>query len=104
MDEALLEADVLRVAEPAVGLQRRRVVRADVEDDLVAGPQEIGRHRSGRGGGEAAAAVVVVGEDVADDRQPGILADHVGARGRDQPAADAEPVVDPVRDRRGRQP
>ena len=34
--EALLEADVLAIAEGAVGGQRRRVVGADVEHDLVA--------------------------------------------------------------------
>ena len=35
-DEALLEPAVLLVAEPAVGGDGGRVVRADVEDDLVA--------------------------------------------------------------------
>ena len=70
MDEALLEADVLGVAEPAIGVEGRRVVRADVEDDLVAGPQQLGGHGAGHGGREAAAAEVDVGQDVADDRQP----------------------------------
>jgi hypothetical protein len=36
MGEAFLEADVLRIAEVAVGADRRRVVRPDVEDDMVA--------------------------------------------------------------------
>ena len=71
MDEPLLEAEVLRVAEAAVGVERRRVVGADVEHDLVAGPQQLGGHGAGDGGREAAAAVVHVGQDVADDREAG---------------------------------
>ena len=104
MDEALLEADVLLVAEPAIGLERRRVVGADVEDHLVAGPQEVGGHRAGRRGREAATAVVDVGQDVADDGQPRLVADDVRPGGGHEPAADAHPVVDPVGDRRRRQP
>ena len=70
MGEPLLEADVLGVAEAAIGLERRRVVGADVEDDLVAGPQQLGGDGAGDGGRVAAAAVVGVGQDVADDREP----------------------------------
>ena len=54
--------------------------------------------------GEAAAAEVGVGQDVADDREPGARADHVGAGGGDQAAGDADAVVDAVGDRRRRQP
>ena len=99
MDEALLEADVLRVAEPAIGVERGRVVGADVEHDLVARPQQLGGHGAGDGGREAATTIVDVGQDVADDGQPGRRADDVRPRGRDQLAVDAHPVVDAVGDR-----
>ncbi len=72
VDEALLEADVLAVAEAAIGLERRRVVGSDVEDDLVAEPQQLRGDGAGDRRGVAAAAVVDVGQDVADDRQPGV--------------------------------
>ena len=104
MDEALLEPDVLGVAEPAVGVERRRVVGADVEHDLVARPQQLRGHGAGDGGREAAAAVVDVGQDVADDGQPAPRADDVGAGRGDQPAVDADPVVDAVGDGARRQP
>ena len=71
MDEALLEADVLGVAEAAVGAEGGRVVGADVEDDLVARPEQLRGHGAGDGGGEPAPTIVDVGQDVADDGQPG---------------------------------
>ena len=70
VDEPLLEADVLGVAERAIGLERGRVVGADVEHDLVAGPQQLRGHGAGDGLREAAATVVDVGQDVADDGEP----------------------------------
>src|SRR4051794_25927809 len=77
MGEALLEPDVLDKSEPAVGLECGRVVRANIQDDLVAGPEELLGHGAGHGGREAAAAIVDVGQDVADDRDPGVATDHV---------------------------
>ena len=71
MDEPLLEAHVLGVAQAAVGLEGRRVVGADVEHDLVARPQQLGGHGAGDRGRVAAAAVIDVGQDVADDREAG---------------------------------
>src|SRR3954452_19295253 len=65
--EPLLEPDMLDVAEATVRLERRRVVRADVEDDLVARPKQIRRHGAGDGGGEAPASIVDVRQDVPDD-------------------------------------
>ena len=82
MDEALLEADVFRVAEATIGVERGRVVGADVEHDLVACPQQLGGHRAGDRGGEASTTIVDMGQDVADDRQPGRRADDVGPGGR----------------------
>ena len=58
MDQPLLEASVLGEAEAPVGVDRRRVVGADVEHDLVARPQQLGGHGAGDGGREAATAVV----------------------------------------------
>ena len=104
MDEALLEADVLGVAEAAIGVERRWVVGPDVEHDLVARSQQVGRDRAGDRGREAAAAVVGVGQDVADDGQAGRLADDMGTGGRHELAVDAQAVVDAVADRRRRQP
>ena len=104
VDESLLETDVLDVAEPPIGLERRRVVGADVERDLVAGPQQLGRHGAGDGGRVAAATIVDVGQDVADDGQPRLRADDVRPRRGDEPAADADAVVDALGDRRRRQP
>ena len=72
MGEALLEPDVLGVAEPPVGLERGRVVGADVEDDLVAGPEQLGGDGAGDGGRVAATTIVDMGQDVADDGQPGL--------------------------------
>ena len=46
MHEALLEADVLSVSEAPVGGDRRRVVGPDVQDDLVAEPQQVGGDRA----------------------------------------------------------
>ena len=99
VDEPLLEADVLGVAEAAIGVERGRVVGADVEHDLVARPQQLGGHGAGDGGREAAAAVVDVGQHVADDREPARRADDVGPGGGHEPAVDAHPVVDAVGDR-----
>ncbi len=104
MDEALLEADVFRVPEAAVGIEGGRVVGADVEHDLVAHPQQLGGHGTGDGGREAASTIVDMGQDVADDRQAGARADHVRARGGHQLAVDAQAVVHAVGDRRRRQP
>ena len=104
MDEALLEADVLGVAEAAVGVERGRIVGADVEDDLVAGPEQLRGHRAGHRGRVAAAAVVDDGSGRCRRRRAGPRADDVGAGGRDEPAVDADAVVDAVGDRRRRQP
>ena len=82
VDEALLEAGVLGVAEPAIGVEGRRVVGPDVEDDLVARAQQLRGHGAGDGGREAASTIVEMGQDVADDRQARGRADDVG------PAAD----------------
>ena len=92
------------VSEAAIGVERGRVVGADVEHDLVARPQQLGGHRAGDGGREAATTIVDMGQDVADDRQARPRADHVRARGGDQLAVDAQAVVDAVGDRRRRQP
>ena len=54
--EPLLEADVLLVAEPAIRLQRRRIIGPDVQDDFIARPEQIGGDRAGRGRREPAAA------------------------------------------------
>ena len=70
MGETLLEADVLGVAEAAIGLEGGRIVGADVEDDLVAGPEQLRGDGAGDGGRVAAATIVDVGQDVADDREP----------------------------------
>ena len=74
MDEALLEADVFRVPEAAVGIEGGRVVGADVEHDLVAHPQQLGGHGTSDGGREAASTVVDVGQDVPTtaSRAPGL--------------------------------
>ena len=104
VDEPLLEAEVLHVAEPAIGVERRRIVRPDVEHDLVAGPQQLGGHGAGDGRREATTTVVDVGQDVADDGQPRGRADDVGPGRGDQLAVDAQAVVDAVGDRAGRQP
>ena len=53
VDEALLEPDVLGVAEAAVGVERGRIVGADVEHDLVAGAQQLGGDGAGDGRREA---------------------------------------------------
>ena len=68
--------------EPAVGVERGRVVGADVEHDLIAGAQQVGGHGAGHGGREAAPTIVDVGQDVADDRQPSRRTDDMGAGGR----------------------
>ena len=68
--EPFLEPDVFRVAEPAIGVQRRRIVGPDVEHHRVADLQQ----RSGDGAGDRSrvtpAAEVDVGQDVADDGEP----------------------------------
>ena len=102
--EALLEPAVLLVAQPAVGSDGGRVVGADVEHDLVTGPEQFGGHGAGRGLGIAATAVVGMGEHVADDREARLTTDHVRAGRGDQPAVDPDPVVDTLPDGRGRQP
>ena len=104
MDQPLFEANVFLVAQAAIRLQRGRIVRADVEDDLVAEAQQFCRDGAGRGGGEAAAAVVGVREHVADDRQAPQRADDVRAGRCDEAAADPDAVVDAVVDRRRGQP
>ena len=104
MDEALLEARVLDVAQPSIGVDRGRIVRPDVEDDLVARPQQFRGHGTGDGGREAATTIVEMGEDVADDRETGRGADDVRAGRRHELAVDAHPVVDPVGDRARGQP
>src|SRR5690242_2985646 len=43
--QALLEADVLLVAQPAVGVEGGRIVGPDVEHDLVARPEQLRGHR-----------------------------------------------------------
>ena len=104
MDEAFLEADVLGEPEAAVGVEGRRVVRPDVEHDLVARAQQLGGHRAGHGRREPASTIVDVGQDVADDRQPRRRADDVGPGRGDQRAVDADAVVDALGDAPRRQP
>ena len=104
MDEPLLEADVLGVAQAAVGLQRGRVVGADVEDDVVARLQQLRCDGAGHSGGEAAAAMVGLGEDVADDRQPRLARDDVRPGRRDELATGAHPEIHALGDGRRRQP
>src|SRR6476469_8375964 len=97
MDEPFLEADVFLVSETAVRVERGWIVGADVEHDLVACPQQLRGHRAGDGGGETTSTIVDMGQDVADDRQPRPRDDHLGPRGSDQLAVDAQAVGDPVR-------
>src|SRR3990170_4706569 len=102
--EPLLEADVLGIAEVAIGTDGRRVVRPDVEDDMVARLEQLGRDGSGHRRGVPAAAVVAVGEHVAHHREPGGGADHVRPGGRHELALDAEAEVAPFAEGRRRQP
>ncbi len=102
--EALLEAAVVPVAEVPVGGDRRRVVGADVEDHLVARTEELRGHRAGDGLGVSAPAVVDVGQHVAHDRETGLPTDDVGPGRGDEPAVDADAVVDALRDGGRRQP
>src|SRR4051794_31637554 len=81
-DQPLLEASVLGVPELAVGLNGRWVVGADVQDDLVAVAEELGGHRARDGGRVAVTPMIDVGEDVADDAEPRVSADHVRPGGR----------------------
>ena len=100
MDEPLLEADVLGVAEPAVGVERRRVVGADVEDDLVAGPQQLRGHGAGHGRREARGRGSRRGSGrCPTTAEPRRRADDVRAGGGDELAVDAHAVVDAVGDR-----
>ena len=85
MDEPFLEPDVLDVAEPPVGLEGRRIVGADIERDLVARSQQFGGHGTGDGGRVAAATIVDMGQDVADDGKPCSRADDVGPGRGDEP-------------------
>ena len=66
--EPFLEANVLGVPQPPVRVERRRVVRADVEDDMVAELEQPGGHRGGGRLGVAPAAELGLGQHVADDR------------------------------------
>ena len=92
------------IAEPSIGVDGGRIVRPDVEDDLVARPQQVGGDGAGHGRREAATAIVDVGQDVADDGQPGASADDVGPGRGDELAVDAHPVVDAIGDGARRQP
>ena len=87
------------IAEPPIGVERRRIVGADVEHDLVARAQQLGGDGAGHRGREAAATVVDVGQDVADDGEPRRRADDVRARRGDERAVDPDAVVDAVGDR-----
>ena len=91
--ETLLESNVLGVAQPPVGVQRRRVVGADIEHDMVAELEQVGRDGAGRRLRVAAPAELRLGQHVADDRDPRLTPDDVRPGGRDQPAVDPDPVV-----------
>ena len=83
MDEALLEPDVLDVAEPAVGLSAGGLSERTLSTTWSHDSQQLGRHGAGHGRRVAAAAVIDVRQDVADDREPRLAADDVRAgRGR----------------------
>ena len=85
MGEALLESEVLDIAEPAIGVEGRRVIRPDVEDDMVAELEELGGHRRRRGLRVAATAVLRLRQDISDDGDPGIAPDDVGSRRGHEP-------------------
>src|SRR5207342_1943912 len=70
--EPLLEADVLGVAQAAIRLEGGWIIGADVEHDLVAGPQQLRGDGARDGGRVAPATIVDVGQDVADDGEPGL--------------------------------
>jgi hypothetical protein len=102
MDQAFLERHVNLVAEAAIGGQRRRVVRPDVEHHLVAEPQQLRRHGGRYRGSVPAAAEIGVSHHVADDRELRRGTDDVSARRRDQSAADPDAEVEAVGDGAGR--
>ena len=104
VDEPLLEAHVLAVAQLAVCLERRRVVGADVEHHLVAEPEQLGGHRTGDRRRVAAPPVVDVGHHVAHDAQARLGRDDVRPGSRHEAAAHADAVVGALGDRGRRQP
>src|SRR6185436_11709209 len=95
---------MLRIAEAAIRLERRWIVRADVEHDLIAGAQQLGGDGPRHGGRVAATTIVDMRQDVADDGDPCLSADDVRTRCGHEAATDADPEIDPVTDRRRRQP
>src|SRR5439155_4772900 len=102
--EPFLETRVLVEAEGAIRGQGGWIVRADIEDHVVAFAQELGGHRAGRGLGVAAALVRRHGHDVADDAHAPLAADRVRARGGDQPSTHTQAVIDALGDGLGREP
>ena len=99
MHEALLEADVFGIAETTIGVERRRVIGADVEHDLVARLQEFRGDRTGDRRRKATSTIVDVGQDVADHGEPRTRTDHVRPSRSNEAAVDPEP--DEVKDRPG---
>src|SRR4051794_1816568 len=96
MRKALLEAVVFLVADRSIGTQRRRVVRAHIEHDVVARAQELLGDGARRGLRVAATAEVVMSHDIADGSHAGLTADDVRACRRHEPATAADAVVHAV--------